>query len=339
MTLERARAALGKQACKNARCRRSRLEMRAPAFERYRMGDAQRRNCCRDLSTNLPTVGYPTTAGFESHPQWCVSLREMITLFDHPLSPYAQKAKIALLEKRLAFVARLPARLSAGSTEVVFANANPRLEVPALIDGDVQVFDSSILLQYLEDAYPSPPLLPASPADRARVRMLEEAMDTTFEAITWGIAEIRYFGRAEGGQAAAMLAKASRQLAGLFAWLERQLGEREWFNGEDFGWGDLCVAPCVNGASRLDHPPPLNSTLRAWLGRVNIRPSVAQATTEADGWLQMSDRANAKDLIATGRMVRRYRDHRLEWMMKSGGADIVMNGLEQKNIRFSPELD
>ena len=62
-----------------------------------------------------------------------------------------------------------------------FVAANPRAEVPALIHDGVGVFDSTIILEYLEDKWPSPALLPREPAARARARMLEDAMDTHYE--------------------------------------------------------------------------------------------------------------------------------------------------------------
>src|SRR5512140_210536 len=111
----------------------------------------------------------------------------MITLYDHPLSPYGQKVKIAMREKGVAFETVSPGGLGAGGAAGDFAKANPRAEVPTLVDGEVQVFDSTVILEYLEDAYPTPPMLPAAPADRARVRMIEEVMDTHFEAIAWGL--------------------------------------------------------------------------------------------------------------------------------------------------------
>ena len=67
----------------------------------------------------------------------------MIVLYEHPLSPYAQKVKIALVEKGVAFEARLSDFFG---SDAAFAGASPRLEVPALIDGDVTVLDSTIIL-------------------------------------------------------------------------------------------------------------------------------------------------------------------------------------------------
>ena len=262
----------------------------------------------------------------------------MITLYDHPLSPYGQKVKIALREKGVAFETVSPGGLGAGGAAGDFAQANPRTEVPTLVDGAVAVFDSTVILEYLEDAYPTPALLPAAPADRARVRMIEEVMDTHFEPINWGLSELRWFKRATGEEAAKIEAAAARQIAGFHAWLERQLADREWFNGEAFGWGDLAVVPFLNGSAGQGHPPPQGSQLAAWLTRANARASVADTTAEIAAMARTSGMANVAELVEKGLFKREYRDHRLEWMIKSGGLDVVLKGIERGNIRFSPEF-
>jgi glutathione S-transferase/RNA polymerase-associated protein len=260
----------------------------------------------------------------------------MITLYEHPLSPYAQKVKIALREKAIPFETLMPGGLGAGGAAGAFLAASPRAEAPALVDGDLSVFDSTIILEYLEDAYPEPSLRPASAADRARVRMLEEVMDTHYEAINWGLSELRWFKRAEGAQAAAIEAAAKAQTEGFFGWLERQLGDRTWFNGETFGWGDLSVVPFVNGSRGHGHQPPEGSRLADWLVRANERPSVAATVEEVLAMVRASAMSNVAELVEKGLFKREYRDHRLEWMIKSGGVDVVIKGLERDNIRFAP---
>jgi glutathione S-transferase/RNA polymerase-associated protein len=263
----------------------------------------------------------------------------MITLYDHPFSPYAQKVKISLREKGLAFEAPMPGGLGAGGAQGPFVAASPRAEVPALVDGDVRVFDSTIILEYLDDTYPEMPMRPESPAERARVRMLEEVMDTHFEAINWGLSEIRWFRRAEGEAAEALFAAAKRQTDGFFAWLEQQLGDREWFNGARFGWGDLSVVPYVNGSVGHGHSPVEGTKLAAWLKRANARASVAACVADiAQLNAAGASMTNVAELVEKGLFKREYRDHRLEWMIKSGGVDVVLRGLERDNIRFAPEF-
>src|SRR5882724_7307680 len=96
----------------------------------------------------------------------------MVLLYEHPLSPYAQKVKIALAEKGVAFECRLPDFMS--GRDDAFAAANPRLEVPALVDGAPRVFPSPTPPEYMEARGPPPPLLPVPPPGPPRVRMLEE---------------------------------------------------------------------------------------------------------------------------------------------------------------------
>jgi glutathione S-transferase/RNA polymerase-associated protein len=265
----------------------------------------------------------------------------MLLLFDHPLSPYAQKCKIALREKGVPFETRLPAGVGAGADfERAFLEASPRGEVPALVDGEVRVFDSTIILDYIEERWPEPPLLPASPAERARSRMIEEAMDTHYEAINWGLGEIHFFRRAEGDLARALGERAAAQTAAWRRWLEAQLGDRTWFDGERFGRADLSVAPYLNGSRGFGLAPEPNSRLSAWLARANERPAVAQTTSEASGFLAGAGggMGQVAELVEKGLFKREYRDHRLEWMVRSGGVEVVLDGLARRNIRFTGEF-
>jgi glutathione S-transferase/RNA polymerase-associated protein len=259
-----------------------------------------------------------------------------ILVYDHPLSPYAQKVKIALLEKGVPFRTIRPEGIGSGTAAAAFGAASPRGEVPALVEEpDVRLFDSTIILEYIEDRWPDPPLLPREPLARARQRQIEEVMDTHFEAITWGLAEIRYFGRATGDLAEAMEGRAQEQLRGWAAWLTGELAGRKFFAGDAFGWGDLCVAPFLNGAVGLGLS--CEGELAAWLARVNERESVRRVREEAEANSFAKPEVDLdalKDAIEKGLFKREYRDHRLEWMIKSGGLPVVVEGLERENIRF-----
>jgi glutathione S-transferase len=254
-------------------------------------------------------------------------------LLEHPVSPYAQKVKLALYEKGISFEAKIP---NLFGDDPLFAAANPRREVPALIDGDARIFDSTIILEYLEEKWPDPPLLPASPAERARVRMIEDVCDTYVEAINWGLYEIGLFGRASGALAESMSVRAADQWRGVHAWLERELGGRRWFNGEHFGTGDVSVFPYVQMAAMLGLAPPAGSSLAAWLERTSARDGARRCVKAFHAAMPAVE--EVPKLIAAGGWVREYRDHRLEWMMRSGGESIVREGMAKKNIRFAFEV-
>jgi glutathione S-transferase len=257
----------------------------------------------------------------------------MLTLYEHPLSAYAMKTKMALLEKGLEFKAILPDGLANGTAAGAFVAASPRAEIPALIDGDVQVFDSTIILEYLEDKWPTPPLLPKTPAARARVRMIEDVMDGFYEPNNWGIMEVTRFKRASGALADRLVGFAKSNIDQLQHWLDEQLGDAQWFNGEQFGWGDIACAPYINRSAAAGYTPPAGSKLQAWLARVNQRPSVAKVVEQMQQVI-----ANLPDfptLLAQGKIKRQYRDHRLEWMIAGGGLSVVQEGIERGTVRFS----
>jgi glutathione S-transferase len=260
---------------------------------------------------------------------------EPLTLYNHPVSSYAQKIRIALREKNIPFNAIIPNAIKTGTAEVAFQTANPRLEVPTLVDGDVEIFDSTIILEYLEDKYPEPALLPprSQAGARAKARMIEDVCDTQYEAINWGWGEVLWMGRAEGALREKLKGEAEQQTRVLQAWLEGKLGEEEYFGGKHgFGWADICVAPIVNRSAYFGWGPVEGSKLGKWLERVRGRGSVRetfQEFSEAVG--NMSGMAEA---YRKGERKREYRDHRLEFMIKSGGIEVVRQGLEKANIRF-----
>ena len=257
----------------------------------------------------------------------------MLTLFDTPLSPYAQKVKMALLEKGIAFEARIPGALDTPE----FRAISPRLEVPVLVHGELSLFDSTVIMEYIEDAWPEPPLRPASAVDRARVRTLEEICDTAYDAVTWGVAEINVFKRASGDTAAAMLERARAQIAGLNARLERDLHGRTWFNGDSFGYGDVCVYPFVNGAAAVGYKPDAGGALDTWLRAMRKRPSADRI--KQDVVVSLGQFMNRPQEIAAGKYQRQYRDHRLDWMLRSGGGQIVLDGIAKGTLRFSSEIE
>ena len=110
----------------------------------------------------------------------------------------------------------------------------------------MRIFESTIILEYFEERWPDPPLLPRDPALRAQARITEDVCDCQYEAVNWGLAEVHWYGRAAGELAATLRAWAGRHTPILQGWLTQRLGDNEWFGGTGFGWADVAVAPMVN---------------------------------------------------------------------------------------------
>lgn len=259
-----------------------------------------------------------------------------IALYDHPVSSYAQKVRLLLREKNIPFERINRQGMGTGVKIADLAAVNPRVEIPAIIDGDVEIFDSKVILQYLEEKYPEVPLMPKDPKDRAKARLIEEVCDSQYEAINWGIGELLWAERAGTGELKEkMLAEARQQTNAIFEWLENYLGDKPYFNGDSFGFADLVAVPYINRSFLYGTGPANGSPLKLWRERVMERPSCQQTCEEMyAGAAGMA--ANFPKMFKAGSGARReYRDHRLEWMIKSGGMSIVEKGMQEDTIRFS----
>lgn len=260
----------------------------------------------------------------------------MLKLYEHPLSAYAMKVKIALNEKKLEYETAIPDGMANGTAAGEFVVANPRAEVPTLIDDDVRIFDSTVMLEYINEKWPQPALLPDTPAERARVRMIEDVMDTKYEANNWGTFEVLRYKRASGALGDKLIAFGKRNIESLQQWLQGQLGTRTWFNGDSFGWADLSVIPYLNRSAGYGYLPPKNSKLLSWFERANQRESVAKVRQQMQGALDKLP--DVAELLRNGKVVRQYRDHRLEWMIAAGGVAVVAEGIEKGTIRFGRDI-
>ena len=117
----------------------------------------------------------------------------------------------------------------------------------------------------------------------------------------------------------------------MHAWLEAQLDGRGWLNGEGFGCGGVAAVPYVTMSSMFGIDPDPGSALGRW--RERARPSVARTIEEALATISFTE--TLSDLVSSGAFVRHYRDHRLEWMLRSGGLQVVVEGLADRTIRFT----
>lgn len=138
---------------------------------------------------------------------------------------------------------------------------------------------------------------------------------------------------ATGPLAEHLRGQAATQTRVLQAWLAKRLGAEPWFGGVAFGWADAAAAPMVNRSVHYGLGPEPGNPLALWHARVSARASVAATFAEFDH--AAARMVQAADHYTTGGRRREYRDHRLDWMIRSGGIEVVLAGLRDGNIRFS----
>ena len=102
------------------------------------------------------------------------------------VSPYVRKVLACMALKGVDDYEIDPITPFFGGDE--FARLSPLRRIPVLMHGDLVLNDSSVICEWLDEAFPGHPLLPADPADRARARWLEEFADTRMgDVFIWGL--------------------------------------------------------------------------------------------------------------------------------------------------------
>jgi glutathione S-transferase len=213
-------------------------------------------------------------------------------LYSGPLSLFTGKVRIALDEKGLACeIVSVPFGRAQGyqPKHPAVVAVNPKAQVPVLVDGSLALYDSTIILEYLEDRHPTPALYPTDPVERARCRQLEAAADEVlFPPVFELIQEVFYKAAADRDEA--RVARARQGIAAHYADLERRLGERSYLCG-DFSVADIGYFMTVTFAASLgaalDAATP---RLEAWYDRVRARPAV---TKELIGLASAQERVSA----------------------------------------------
>ena len=211
---------------------------------------------------------------------------EMI-LYSASLSMFGAKVQIALIEKAIDYhLVMVPYDRHRGyeprHPEVL--RVNPKRQVPILIDGDVELFDSTQIFEYLEDTHPTPPLWPREPAARAAARQLEMKSDEVYFPHI-----IRLMGlqdRPDDPAAVAARDAASRY----YADMEARLTNREWLAG-DYTFADIAFDMAALFGERMGAVLGQETPrLLAWRERMTLRPAVMPVVTAMARYLSSQRR-------------------------------------------------
>lgn len=202
-----------------------------------------------------------------------------LALYGHPFSSYTQKVLIALYENGTPFEFRcISPETPQHSAE--WLRRWPLRKFPLLVDGERDVVETSIIIEYLQHVHPGPVrLLPADPLAALDVRFLDRffdlhvmnpVQDAVAGALTGDAVK-----RQEG------LALSTEKLERAYAWLEGQLPGRTWAAGMEFTLADCAAAPSLFYADWTHRISESYPVLRAYRARLLARPSFARAVDEA----------------------------------------------------------
>jgi glutathione S-transferase len=199
--------------------------------------------------------------------------KSKLTLVSHHLCPYVQRAAIALAEKQVPFDRIY---IDLGDKPEWFLKLSPLGKVPVLkvkpANADpVVIFESSVILEYLEETQPNP-LHPADALTRARHRGWIEYGSTILNTI----------GRFYSAPDRTRLTAEAAALAAMFERIEQELGAGPWFGGDMFSLVDAVYGPVFRYFDTFDVIDDFGilagmPELAAWRDRLNGRASVRNA--------------------------------------------------------------
>jgi glutathione S-transferase len=194
-------------------------------------------------------------------------------LYSGPLSMFGAKAEIAAHEKNIAFeLVMVPFEMATlyqpKHPEVL--RINPKRQVPVLVDGDLEIFDSTQIFEYLETIRPVPALWPAEPKARARARLLEHKSDEVYFPPI-----IRLMGlQGTPDDPAAVEARAAA--CAFYDDLERTIGAQDWLAG-GYSYADIAFYMAQLFGARMGAPmDERHPRLQAWRDRMSARSAVAK---------------------------------------------------------------
>ena len=182
-----------------------------------------------------------------------------LVLYNAPRCPYVARVRIVLAEKGIDYEV---VDVDLDDRPAWLYEKNPAGRVPVVEEDDGRpLAESAVIMEFLEERYPEPPLLPPDPADRAAVRLLI-FRDGDLTAPYYAL-------RRDDEGAAEKLDAALRRFDGL-------LGEQPYLGGAEYGLADIALVPWFLRARdmlgvELDGLPALSD----WLARLEQRPAIA----------------------------------------------------------------
>jgi glutathione S-transferase len=234
----------------------------------------------------------------------------MIELYHFPFSTCSQKVRLVLAEKGLEFTSREVNLIAGEQHDPEYVKLNPKHVVPTLVHEGHVLVESSLIIRYLDDAFPEPPLRPKDALGRYAVdrwiKRVDEELHPAAPTVTYALGprqvvlqqpkEVREAHLAAIPDPAARAARRSviehgvkaPEFAGALGVfvdtldaMESELADRAWLSGQRFGLADATLLPYVLRLEHLAMDPLLEASARPrlaeWLARVKALPSYATA--------------------------------------------------------------
>ena len=197
--------------------------------------------------------------------------RSVMTLFSRPTDIHSHRTRLVLAEKNINI--EIANVLGADLPEDLM-DLNPYHTVPTLVDRDLTLYDSRVIIEYLDERFPHPPLMPVDPVMRAQFRLALFRIETDW----YTLAE-----EADASSDGRLSTKSRKLLRESILQSTELFGARPYFLSEEFSLVDASIAPIL---WRLPvYGIELGSqaeSIEAYMKRVFARRSFQQSLTELE---------------------------------------------------------
>lgn len=197
--------------------------------------------------------------------------RSVMTLFSKPTCIHSHRTRLVLAEKNINIDI---ANVEGPDLPEDLMDLNPYHTVPTLVDRDLVLYDSRVIIEYLDERFPHPPLMPVDPVTRAQFRLALFRIETDW----YQLAE-QFEAESErkiAGKSRKMLKESILASADLFS-------AKQFFLSDEFSLVDCSIAPVlwrlpVYGIELGSHAEPIEGYMK----RVFERRSFQQSLTELE---------------------------------------------------------
>ena len=201
--------------------------------------------------------------------------RSVMTLYSGGNDPYSHRARIVLAEKNVTYEAHIvePAMLPEDLMDL-----NPYNSVPTLVDRDLVLYNSRVIMEYLDERFPHPPLMPVDPVSRARSRLMLHRIDHDWYAL---IEDLVGIDENKKQKARAEFQNSLASIAPIFE-------AKPYFMSDDFSLVDCSIAPLLWRLYEYGiEIPPAAKSVNQYMERLFERSGFQESLTEIEKDLEI----------------------------------------------------
>ena len=203
-----------------------------------------------------------------------LSKRTSMALFSDPTDHYCHRVRIVLAEKG---ITSEMIESNRDNIDPEILELSPYASLPVLVDRDVCLFDSVTLMEYLDERFPHPPLLPVYPVLRANIRLYIKRIELDWSS--------RFDQLIDGNLKPAKAKTVKKELKSLIVSSCALLKEKPYFMNEEFSLVDCCIAPILWRLPMIGIEIPNDAKhkpLNLYMKKIFTMPSFIESLTELE---------------------------------------------------------